>query len=135
MNEKPRRRLEDLVPPLDLCKQIPEGEFRNSVLVWVYYYAGWHDNREWSVFERTGEENVDLYYPAPTLVEILEDLAGKGVQLPQPYLLPSSSKKHGRWIVLGSWRKQDRVVSAERLEVAALTLWLEFYNLLEGGSK
>ena len=28
--------LENIVPPLELCKQIPAGEFEGSALVWVY---------------------------------------------------------------------------------------------------
>ena len=28
--------LERIVPPLELCKQIPEGEFEDAALVWVY---------------------------------------------------------------------------------------------------
>ena len=28
-------KLEDLVPPLKLCRQIPEGAFAESALVWV----------------------------------------------------------------------------------------------------
>lgn len=27
-------KLESIVPPLELCKQIPAGEFEDSVLVW-----------------------------------------------------------------------------------------------------
>lgn len=29
-------KLESIVPPLELCKQIPPLEFEDSVLVWVY---------------------------------------------------------------------------------------------------
>ena len=29
-------RLEDLVPPLELCKKIPAGEFADSALVWAW---------------------------------------------------------------------------------------------------
>lgn len=28
-------KLEELVPPLELCKLIPEGEFEDSALMWV----------------------------------------------------------------------------------------------------
>lgn len=29
-------KLEDIVPPLELCKRIPAGAFEDSVLVWVF---------------------------------------------------------------------------------------------------
>lgn len=29
-------KLESIVPPVELCKQIPGGEFEDSALVWVY---------------------------------------------------------------------------------------------------
>ncbi len=28
--------IESIVPPVELCKLIPEGEFEDSALVWVY---------------------------------------------------------------------------------------------------
>ena len=28
-------KLESIVPPLELCKQIPAGEFEDSALVWL----------------------------------------------------------------------------------------------------
>ena len=28
--------LKSIVPPVELCKQIPAGEFEDSALVWVY---------------------------------------------------------------------------------------------------
>ena len=65
--------LEDLVPPLELCKQIPEGAFADSALVWwgacVYprlYPDGVRFNTLW---HKKGT------IPAPTLSEILEELA------------------------------------------------------------
>lgn len=60
--------LESLVPPLELCKQIPEGKFADSALVW---------NRHRYVSER---ETVYLRgihgvaAPAPTLQEIMAEL-------------------------------------------------------------
>ena len=67
-------KLEDLVPPLELCKQIPEGAFAYSVLAWI-------DKPDWykepSVVIRdyawaaTSSKGV---YPAPTLAEIFAQL-------------------------------------------------------------
>lgn len=60
-------KLEDLVPPLDLCKQIIAGAFADSVLVWRYI------DGKWDVYRRT--DDVDgsecEEYPAPTPDEIV----------------------------------------------------------------
>lgn len=62
--------LESVVPPLELCKQIPAGEFEDSVLVWVYDMAalGKAMPREMVQFEGT------WMIAAPTLEEILEEM-------------------------------------------------------------
>ena len=66
--------LESIVPPLDLCKKIPAGEFEDSALVW---YRFW---REYNV--RPREQWIwpeeDRPVPAPTLEEILDALADLG---------------------------------------------------------
>ena len=36
--------LKSIVPPLELCKQIPTGEFEDSALVWVYDDVPLHQN-------------------------------------------------------------------------------------------
>ena len=63
--------LQDLVPPLALCKLIPKGEFEDSALLWFsnYHFGGWHiEKRELAVaFTDNGE-----LYPAPTLQEIYD---------------------------------------------------------------
>lgn len=59
--------LKDLVPPLNLCKKIPAGEFEDSTLVW----AG-KDDLE--VFPRYEKQVIPIGWtkiPAPTLKEIL----------------------------------------------------------------
>ena len=77
-------KLEDLVPHLELCKKIPKGEFKNSVLFWqeiisldtkkvleteVFFRKNYTD------YEIDTEFGVEyLRYPAPTLQEILEEL-------------------------------------------------------------
>lgn len=67
------KNLDDLVPPLDLCKRIPAGEFEDSVFVWwgacVYPRikpgGGMHMDEIWHKRDTI---------PAPTLAEILERL-------------------------------------------------------------
>lgn len=80
--------LKSIVPPLELCKQIPAGEFEDSALVWVYddvvgflcrtsgceqiHKKEWqleHNHpRKIAIRRKSGHE----IYPAPTLEEILE---------------------------------------------------------------
>jgi hypothetical protein len=57
--------LESLVPPLDLCKQIPPEQFSNSALIWFY------DGKDWWVNAREFDATSEKEFPAPTLQEIL----------------------------------------------------------------
>ncbi len=72
-------KIEDLVPTLELCKQIPEGEFADSVFVWA---RDWHGTNEWMVAFRDLAEPPHLkrknppVYPAPTMGEILKRKTG-----------------------------------------------------------
>lgn len=62
--------LENLVPPLELCKLIPAGEFEDSALVWV-------GKDDLEVFPRYEKQVIPISWtkiPAPTLQEILEKL-------------------------------------------------------------
>ena len=83
-------KLESIVPPLELCKRIPEGEFEDSALVWGYddvvgflcrtsgceqiHKKEWqleHNHpRKIAIRRKSGHE----IYPAPTLAEILESI-------------------------------------------------------------
>lgn len=69
--------LENLVPSMELCKKIPEGEFKDSALVWETYSSKYSIepvviDRETS--ESIPHEFVENVYPAPTLDEILDAL-------------------------------------------------------------
>lgn len=84
-------KLEDIVPPLELCKQIPAGEFEDSVLVWKHHEIFFRgidimDQTDRVTF-RADEQNDIVstysstrYYPAPTLAEIMAKLP-EGVQM------------------------------------------------------
>jgi len=65
--------VENLVPPLELCKQIPAGEFAESAFVWTQETAAtkqWYvAHREDVVFCRKNLGNAPPVYPAPTLAE------------------------------------------------------------------
>ena len=115
--------LEDLVPPLELCNNLPVGSFDNSVFGWrmsINYITG---ISEWNVVERS---SGDVDCPAPTLAEImfalvmLQDTDGK---IHHPHL----KWDHEAWTVdcydrdYNVIEKRDVVNPA----TAALKLWLE----------
>ena len=60
--------LKDLVPPLELCKKIPAGEFQDSALVWME--SALHGMK---VFFRSKvvQDVLAEKFPAPTTDEIL----------------------------------------------------------------
>jgi hypothetical protein len=65
--------LKNLVPPLDLCKLIPDGEFEDSAFVWVVngdYQPKFQivDKRKYPFIPEDGA----TLYPAPTADEILD---------------------------------------------------------------
>jgi hypothetical protein len=67
--------LKNLVPPLELCKLIPAGEFADSALVWETPSSSFPEDQKFHVFIRRRNvfmHNKDMI-PAPTLQEILED--------------------------------------------------------------
>lgn len=98
-------KIENIVPPLELCKQIPAGEFEDSVFVHIQYKHPEGYRRSWRytlatvttgfyVSPRSFAENSDVqfenindggrskikpvFYPSPTLEEILDSLADLG---------------------------------------------------------
>ena len=102
--------LENLVPPLELCKKIPAGEFEDSALVWEERTG---ISRNYLVKLREPEDisyKVELtgvnYFPAPTLEEILDDLFFTAVFC-----------KGGIWII-------DRFYEYPTESEEALRLWL-----------
>ena len=66
--------LESIVPPVELCKLIPDGEFRDSALVWCRVRG------EDAVCPRTQWVGVGgtRPIPAPTLEEILDEYCAIG---------------------------------------------------------
>ena len=74
--------LESIVPPLELCKQIPAGEFEDSALVWDIHgkFDKWHVEKRvkrsvrFGDYGRMSPPHADI--PAPTLEEILESIGG-----------------------------------------------------------
>jgi hypothetical protein len=69
--------LTNLVPPLELCKLIPAGEFQDSALVWRVPNCSFPEEDEfYEIHERDKCESwmKDKQIPAPTLQEIMEVL-------------------------------------------------------------
>lgn len=62
--------LKDLVPPIELCKLIPAGEFEDSAALWVFFPKS---DKKFHLYVR---EDIDWSkaetYPAPTTDEILD---------------------------------------------------------------
>ena len=70
------RDLTELVPPLELCKKIPDGEFEKSVFIWMEVEASATMEKTWSLMQGTpyARQRPNRKIPAPTLQEIMEDL-------------------------------------------------------------
>jgi hypothetical protein len=70
--------LKDLVPPIDICKLIPAGEFADSVFIWGYSCdkrntEPFIDERDCVEYCRKNIVNAPPAYPAPTTDEILSE--------------------------------------------------------------
>ena len=98
--------LKDLVPPMELCKQIPEGNFADSALEWIEleYIDG-----SQKVIYRVVDRRIAFPYrriPSPTLEEILNEFRNNDVM-----------------IIL--WELIDRISENDpNLATSALKLWL-----------
>ena len=118
--------LESIVPPLELCKKIPEGEFRVSVLVWKERIGNFRDAR---VKIREPEdisykvESVEVnYFPAPTLEEIRRELRNLSVVTHENRLIVSCKIDPETWA-------SETVKSDEHGTDAALRLWLKLKGI------
>ena len=67
--------LEDLVPPLELCKQIPAGKFQDSALVWMNTLEWVEGKYKWIQIVEPRRYAELIEAPAPTLAEILDKTA------------------------------------------------------------
>ena len=73
--------LESIVPPLELCRMIPAGEFEDSVLMWRERIGNISRDERVKIREPEDisykvESATVNYFPAPTLEEVL-DAIGK----------------------------------------------------------
>lgn len=113
------RKFETLVPPPELCKQIPEGQFKDSALVWHMLectgtqYLLVREQIEWGI-------NPAEMVPAPTLEEILVAIASS-------FDARITCEHHfGLWKVDYSYYPQaEFAVDEDNPVIAALRVWLE----------
>ena len=108
--------LEDIVPPLELCRKIPTGLFQKTALVWASVWVG----RTPFVGAREKVEKNEQYIicPAPTLAEIMKEI-NLCYMLEVRY---AYDEEQGGW---GEWDDNDRVSMIDNPATAALKLWLE----------
>lgn len=114
--------LTDLVPPLELCKLIPKGEFADSAFVWVVngdYQPKFQivDKRKYPFIPEDGA----TLYPAPTLQEI---------QASMPHC--SCRHDHLGWTVVSFYVNGIRPEFEENPATAALKLWLKSKGIEDG---
>lgn len=96
--------LEQLVPPLELCRAIPKGEFKDT-----YFSYSWCSFRNEYIICKTEWKHPKLSFPAPTLQEILADL--KGFEM----------FGNIRYSII----KDDLIMNGRNMVECALELWLE----------
>lgn len=127
-------KLESLVPPLELCKLIPAGEFEDAALAWIHadvvgfvcrtsgceQVAG----KEWQLIRSNASRVIrarkrgEEIFPAPTLEEIMGAM---------PYC--RVYKKTANFYV--AVKEQERVPSLSGA-TAALKLWLKLKGVEDG---
>lgn len=112
--------LEDLVPPLELCKLIPQGEFEDSAFCWI-------DKGHSCVLP------TDIIYPEPSPFIELRRYTIQGDEIPAP-TLQEIMKKLPRTVKIDFIGEQFHIyndvkngygVSNVSPVIAALTLWLK----------
>ena len=114
-------KLEDLVPPLELCKLIPKGEFEDSAFQWqeatikgnVSVDIIQHYPLEW------GHPEWAKLYPAPTLEEIIKKLP----------IGTACGKGHHGEIWLGYSYNRKYACQEQEGATAALKLWLKLKGI------
>ena len=117
--------LKNLVPPLELCKLIPQGAFEDSSAIWVFFpesdkkfYLYLREDYDWSKSEN---------YPAPTFDEILDELHKCQEDV---FVKWSETAYHG-WLVNAytHGRNEDYQAHDESKVIAALKVWLKMKGI------
>lgn len=115
-------KLEKIVPSLRLCKKIPAGEFKDSVLVWKerignsrYYLVKIREPEDISYKVESVYVN---YFPAPTLEEIRWELRNLSVSVYENTVVASCKIDPETWV-------SETVFPDEHDADAALRIWLK----------
>lgn len=113
-------KLENLVPDISLCKQIPEGKFEDSAMVWTQGVDGMFID-----FRDARPEDEEGNLPAPTLQEIMEALFAQDEEGRNNVTVERQDVwLHGwgvsTWVVVYQFAQRD----AKNPSAAALRLWL-----------
>lgn len=94
MEKQKQTMLEDIVPPLSLCKQIPHPHFWNAAMCWRTFNKGRKD--EYTIVFPTGTlDPHDDDVPAPTLQEILAEIGWGRVTHKRNVFLCETRKTQG----------------------------------------
>lgn len=120
MEKQKQTMLEDLVPPLALCKQIPHPHFWNAAMCWRTFNKGRKD--EYTIVFPTGTlDPHDDDVPAPTLQEILEELHKQQ----EDVFLKWSETAYNEWFVNAyTHNREDYQAHDSNPATAALKVWL-----------
>ena len=115
--------LENLVPPLELCKQIPAGHFEDSALVWFGHDR--QDDMKVLPREELGpvclffvDKGLRAVYQAPTLSEIMVALSRY-----EPVIVTQWRTGQVSVVVKRDGTECEEV--SEDSATAALKLWLD----------
>lgn len=115
-------KLEKIVPSLRLCKKIPTGEFKDSVLVWKERRSFSCDDlvkiREPEDISYKVESAEVNYFPAPTLEEIRWELRNLSVSAYENTIVASCKIDPETWV-------SETVNPGEHDADAALRLWFK----------
>ena len=110
---------EELVPPLEFCKLIPQGKFGDSACVYVFDpYC-----EEWDFTIREDEDSLAEVIPAPTATEIL-------LALWRNYQRPTVFYRHYWYAsVINDFGDEIAKLDNENPANAALKLWLNLEGI------
>ena len=106
------------VPPWELCKLIPDGEFSESLFIWVNGI----DNKP-KIVLRPWDHDTSIAKPAPTFDEILDELH----KCQEDVFVKWSETAYQEWLVnaYSHGRNEDYQAHDQRKTTAAIKVWLK----------
>ena len=118
-------KIEQILPPPELCKKIPTSEFASSVFVWV------HDsfNLYPAARETVPGDYPGYIYPAPTLQEIMAEIGTIGGYCPTAYLLNDQWTVEYQIDIVDGLNDLVEQADLDNPTVAALKLWFNMKGL------